>query len=118
MIDYINTICDRDFHKLHKIIDHKFRKFRSFYWLLKEYSEQIDRIFYDDTTDIDTLRIDVSVRGFNGTQLAEILCDNIEADDEDSITITFDDQLVSIEIYKIEEHPENRPDDEESSENN
>ena len=117
MVDYINTICENDFRKLHDVIEYKFRKFRSFYWLLKDHSEQIDRIFYDSTTDIDTLRIDVSVRGFSSSDLAEILCDNISPEEEDSIVITFDDQYVCIEIFRLEE-PKRPEVEEDSPENN
>ena len=115
MIDYMNTICEKDFRKIKKIIDHKFRKFRSFYWLLKDYSENIYKIRYYDDTDIDTFRIDVSVSGKSGSELAKILLENVDEEEADSITITYDEEIVSIEIYREEEHPMLNEDDEETS---
>ena len=114
MVDYINTICERDFLLLKEIIDHKFRKFRSFYWLLKDQSERICEIHYDNETDINTLRISLSVSGKSMDELVVYLSENVDEDEKDHIKIFNTDPLVCIEIYKEEEQP--IPDEESSDE--
>ena len=109
MVDYMNTICDRDFVALKKIINHKFRKFRSFYWLLKDYTEDITELYYYDDEDLNTLKISVKVAGMYAGDLAEDLSKCADS----SVSIENDEDAVTLVIYGEEEPA---PDEEETSE--
>jgi len=103
MVDFMNTICDKDFKSLKKIINHKFRKFRSFYWLLKDYSKNIEQVYYDDDTDLSLLSISIIPSDISTDDLAHILLSNIE--EGQPIEISYDDKSLYINIYGEEELP-------------
>ena len=52
MTNYLFALSESDYDKLKDIICHKFYKFRKFYWLLREYSEFIIALEYDDNSEL------------------------------------------------------------------
>ena len=101
MIDYMNNICERDFTSLKRIINYKFRKFRSFYWLLREYSDQIAHIHYYDDEDLNTLRLSVETIYDDVDGFADVL--NESLDNDSNITIETSNNEVLIIIVREEE---------------
>lgn len=93
MTNYLFTLSESDYEKLRDIICHKYRKFRKFYLLLKEYSEFIISLEYDDKSDIGELRITIKFSGVEPKDIANKISYS------DNVNIETTKSKLIIEIY-------------------
>lgn len=100
MTEYISALSGSNCDVLEKIIDKKYRKFITLYWLLKEYSNYISVLKYKDTAD-DILKIEVQLNGVDIDSVMENLQSNIPVDL--SVLIYNEKKKIHIEITKDED---------------
>lgn len=93
MTNYLFTLSESDYEKLRDIICHKYHEFLKFYWLLKEYSEFIISLEYDDKSDIGELKISIKFSGVEPKDIAN------KISHDDSVNVKTTKSKLIIEIY-------------------
>lgn len=100
MTDYISALTESDFSKLEEIIEDKYKKFLTMYWLLKDQSELINSLKYNDS-DKNILKITISLLSDN--DIDTVVC-NLQANipKDGSVVISSVKKKIHIEITKDE----------------
>ena len=100
---YITELSDNDFDILEEIFIDKYQKFIQLYWLLKEYSNNIARLQYNNS-DKNELNISMKVVNIKPDVIISELSENI--DDGDDITIYNNKKIIQICIKDPEDEEE------------
>lgn len=100
---YITELSDNDFDILEEIFIDKYQKFIQLYWLLKEYSDNIARLQYNNS-DKNELNISMKVVNIKPDVIISELSENI--DDGDDITIYNNKKIIQICIKDSEDEEE------------
>ena len=90
---YITELSDNDFDILEEIFIDKYQKFIQLYWLLKEYSNNIARLQYNNS-DKNELNISMKVVNIKPDVIISELSENI--DDGDDIKIYNNKKIIQI----------------------
>lgn len=99
MTDYISALTESDFSKLEEIIEDKYKKFLTMYWLLKDQSELINSLKYNES-DKNILKITISLLDSDIDAVMNNLQSNIPKDG--SVMISSSNKKIHIEITKDE----------------
>ena len=99
MPEYISALSNNDFSILENIIEYKYQKFLTLYWLMKEYSDYISGLKYEDAPN-DILKIEVTLSNIDIDKVMKKLQKNITED----ILICNSKKKIRIEITKDEEY--------------
>lgn len=100
---YITELSDNDFDILEEIFIDKYQKFIQLYWLLKEYSDNIARLQYNNS-DKNELNISMKIVNIKPDVIISELSENI--DDGDDITIYNNKKIIQICIKDSEDEEE------------
>lgn len=100
MSSYLYALSESNYDILEEIFCYKYRKFRKIYWLLKEYSDFIVGLKYDDNPNRDYLKISIKFSGINTKDVVNNLQGHIE--DMDNATIVNNKKDLFIEIMNNE----------------
>ena len=100
---YITELSDNDFDILEEIFIDKYQKFIQLYWLLKEYSNNIARLQYNNS-DKNELNISMKVVNIKPDVIMSELSENI--DDGDDIKIYNNKKIIQICIKDSEDEEE------------
>ena len=100
---YITELSDNDFDILEEIFIDKYQKFIQLYWLLKEYSDNIARLQYNNS-DKNELNISMKVVNIKPDVIISELSENI--DDGDDIKIYNNKKIIQICIKDSEDEEE------------
>jgi hypothetical protein len=99
MTEYISALSTNSFDILESIIEKKYQKFITLYWMLKDYSDNIFSLKYKDTKD-QVLKIEVELSGIDIDKVMSDLHDSIS--DDCSVLIYNEKKKIHIEITKEE----------------
>lgn len=91
MTNYLFALSESDYEKLRDIICHKYRKFRKFYKLLRDYSKFIIALEYEDS-DAGQLKINIKFSGVDPKDIAK----QIKKDDNVNMKITKSKLIIEI----------------------
>lgn len=97
---YINELSGNDFEVLEELFIDKYNKFIHLYWLLKEYSENIANLQYNNSSK-DELNISMKVVNIKPSSIIEELSNSIDSDE--AITIWNHKSKIQICIKDKEE---------------
>lgn len=91
MTNYLFALSESDYEKLRDIICHKYRKFRKFYKLLRDYSKFIIALEYEDS-EVGQLKINIKFSGVDPKDIAK----QIKKDDNVNMKITKSKLIIEI----------------------
>lgn len=100
MTNYLYALSEDDMDVLYEIIAMKYRKFIRFYWLLKDFSDNIIKLKYKEKTELNVLKIVVVFSNIDVDKICKKLNSNL--DDSDNITIESTKNEINIKILKDE----------------
>ena len=100
MTDYLYALSEDSYEILYEIMSLKYRKFIRVYWLLKDFSDNIVVLKYEENSDNDILKISVTFFGIDASKVANKLRALI--DDSDEIYIDIHKDNIVIDIHKCE----------------
>ena len=99
MTAYMSILSEGDFSIFEEIITNKYRKFIEFFWLLKEYSDNISALKYKDSPK-NVLKIEVTMASINIDEVLQDMQEKIT--DNENILIYNNGKKINIEIKKEE----------------
>lgn len=94
--NYLCTLSGCDYDILYEIVKNKYKKFIQLYWLLKDYSDEIDSIHYGEQKNENALEILAVFKSKNLKTVKKEILSSIKNDDNVSIEISGKDMYITI----------------------
>lgn len=92
-----------DFDNLESLFMDRYFEFISVYWLLRDFSDDIDSLNYDDNNDKYGLKIKVKIKKSKTKDVVDkLISEANECIDSENITITGDKKVIKIHIKDLE----------------
>ena len=98
---YLYALTGSDYNLLFDLLSYRYKKFIEIYWLLKEYSENITDIYYDNNEEKNTLVISASFSDIQASEVASYIKKN--AINKKEIKLKSDKEELLIKINKEKE---------------
>lgn len=98
MPEYISALSNNDFSIFENIIENKYQKFLTLYWLLRDYSDYISALKYEEANN-NILKIEVTLSNIDIDKVMIDLQENITGD----ILICNYKKKIRIEVTRDEE---------------